>query len=123
MATTITNSNLDTLAAAVPAPYGPLTRVTSVASLPTPNSEIRIEFTSQYSISVWLTYEELQVAGVRDRILAQAHEWTDVVTNMKTHITALDALADGMSAPHTYADYQTLVDYIRENFPWTRGVI
>lgn len=123
MATTVTNGNLDTLAAAVPSPYGPLTRVTSVASLPTPNSEVRIEFTSQYSVSVWLTYEELQVAGVRDRILAQAHEWTDIVANMKTEINALDALAEAMSAPHTYADYKVLVDYLRDNFPWIRGVI
>jgi len=123
MATTITNGDLDTLAAAVPAPYGPLTRVTSVASLPTPNSAHRIEFTTQYSVSVFLSYDDLQNDALVEKVLSQAHDYTSVVGRMKDAITGLDALADTMTAPHTYADYQSLTDYFRANFPWWRGVI
>lgn len=90
MATDVTNSTVDTAAAAVAAPYGPLTRVTDFETeLPSPNSEIRGLFTSNIGdTEVWLSYEELTNATMLLRILEGAHDWTAKVANMKTSITA-----------------------------------
>jgi PKD repeat protein len=56
---TVTNAQVDTGAAAIVAPYGPLARVSDVESFPTPNSNLAIEFTSALSVTVYLTYEQL----------------------------------------------------------------
>lgn len=123
MATTVSNATVDTAAAAVGAPYGPLTRVTDMDTLPTPNSQHKIAFTSNVgSTPVEMTYEELLITGVRDRILEQAHNWTDVVRKFGAAIDGLDTLWTAMSAPHTFADYQSLQNYVRQNFPWVRGI-
>jgi PKD repeat protein len=56
---TVTNAQVDTGAAAIVAPYGPLTRVSDVEAFATPNSNIEIQFTSALSVTVYLTYEQL----------------------------------------------------------------
>lgn len=120
---TVTNGDLDTLAAAVPSPYGPLTRVGTVASLPTPNSQIRIEFTSNLSVTVSLSAEDLENAPLTLELLKNYHSWTAIVADMKTAISALNTLAVAMSTPHTYDDYVVLQQYIAENFPWVLGTV
>jgi len=56
---TVTNAQVDTGAAAIVAPYGPLTRVSDVEAFAAPNSNIEIQFTSALSVTVYLTYEQL----------------------------------------------------------------
>lgn len=54
----ITNANVDTACAAVPGPYGPLTRVGSVSNT-SPNSNIGIAVTSFFNVPLVLSYEEI----------------------------------------------------------------
>lgn len=111
MATTITNANVDTLASAVAAPFGPLTRVSDVEAFPTPNSEIDIEFTDALGNTLFMTYEQLQISGVVDRILAQVNgeDWI-----MEETLATLDALVTTMTGyagpPYSYAQYKATVD-------------
>lgn len=67
----IANSDLDTKAAAVAAPYGPLTRVGDAPSL-SPNSHVPVEFTSALSVTVFISYDDF-VDGMAARILEDAH--------------------------------------------------
>lgn len=125
MAKTVNNTQVDALAAAVATPYGPLTRDSGsdYTAMPVPNSNIRGKFTSAFSVVVYLSPEELENPGLTNAFLERAHSWTAVVADFKTAITGLNTLASGMSTPHEYADYVTLVDYIRDNMPWIRGIV
>lgn len=100
------NATIDTAAAAVAGPYGPLTRVSDVdADFPTPNGNIRIKFTSNIgSTVVYLTYNQLLDAHVTLRILEQAHSMTKRVQDIKTEISDAYAVTNAFSVPHTYAD-------------------
>jgi hypothetical protein len=69
---TITNSNFDTQCAAVPAPYGPLTRVDAVAAIG-PNSAQPVKVTSALSTTFFISYDELVDVATRNLILAQVH--------------------------------------------------
>jgi hypothetical protein len=113
MAITVTNANIDTAAALVDAPYGPLTRVTDVATLPVPNTRIALQFTSALGVTIWMTYEDLENEAVANKLAAQSHDWTTRVANLKVKIGALKTAADAMTAPHTYADYQALLVLLR----------
>lgn len=58
---TVTNGNVDTAAALVPYPYGPLTRVGNVAAVG-PNSQLPIDFTlaAPYNAThVYLSYDQI----------------------------------------------------------------
>ena len=112
---TVSNATIDTAAAAVPSPYGPLTRVTDVADLPEPNSEIRLEFTSALSETVYATYAELIIPAMILQINQRAHDWTAVVADLKTALNELDVLVDAMATPHTYEDYQAIIDTFRND--------
>lgn len=122
MAYTINNSAVDTLAAAVAAPYGPLTRVTNVSTLPTPNSDIKLEFTSALSATVYLTYEELQTPGSLLYLLEIQHGLTTVVETIKADVAELYAYTNGLSAPHTEAEYQQIQEYIR-GYRWLQNIV
>lgn len=73
MGKTVTNAYVDVLAAAVLAPYGQLERVSDAAAMPTPNSEIKWEFTSALGVTVHLTIEELEDGDLTNRLLKDAH--------------------------------------------------
>lgn len=124
MPATFSNAQVDTLAAAVPSPYGPFTRVTDFesAGVPVPNGAIRGQFTSALSEAVYFTPEEL---GNLDLVLKrdqENHGYTSVVSAMIVNISALNTLAGTMSTPHTYDDYQALIEMIR-SFNWTHNVL
>lgn len=119
-----TNAEVDTLAAAVPSPYGPLTRVTDFESsvFPQPSGNIRGTFTSALSTTVYFSPKELTNL---DLVLArnlEYHDWTGKVSQMIIDIAALKTLADTMSTPHTYDDYQALIDEVR-GFSWLHNVL
>lgn len=122
MATIVDNSDVDTAAAAVPSPYGPLTRVSDVEQYPEGNSNQQIEFTSNVGATVlFMSYDQLMNTDVRNRLLHQAHPDDWAVRELKTAINALNTKVNAMSAPYDYADYKDLVSDLRQNFPVLRG--
>lgn len=121
MATTITNGNIDTAAALIDAPYGPLTRVTDVATLPTPNSHIRLEFTDANGNTVFFTYEQLLDEPGTETRLQDRDGIGGKVEALKTQIAAIYALSNAMAQPHTRAEYETLIAELRE-IPELKGL-
>ena len=122
MTSVITNSNLDTKASEVAAPYGPLTRVGDAAST-SPNSHIEVEFTSALSVSVFVSYDDF-VDGKVARILEDAH--AGIGQNVPTFRKALymsEFIYRWMAAkeasvsypPYLDADTQTVVSLFAMN--------
>jgi PKD repeat protein len=91
MATTVANGAFDSLAAAVPAPFGPLTRVGSLATEPRvlPNSGTRIAVTGQGSVAFEISYDELNNPGVRDGVIAEAYGFRNALLDLKTFAEAV----------------------------------
>jgi HPt (histidine-containing phosphotransfer) domain-containing protein len=114
MAITKTNAEIDTAAAAVAAPYGPLTRVTDVEALPEPNSEIQIQFTMASSIgTVYLTWEQMENADQLLALLKKAAGVTAIVQDIKTAIDALDTTMGAYAVPHTQAELTATINTLR----------
>lgn len=124
MATTVDNTTIDALAATVPAPFGPLTRVDDVGLAPSPNSGVRLDFTTALGGTVLLSYDELRNPDlVQDRV-NQSDPWTHQVSKIITDSDGLDALITSVgSAPYTYEDYQSLVEFLRTHFSQALGTI
>lgn len=121
MAATIANNDIDTAAAAVDAPWGPFTRVTDVADLPTPNSNLRLELTTALGHTVYLTYDQLLIDAVAIRKAKEAAGFTADVELFKSGVDTTDTLLTAMSAPHSYADYVNAYESIRGLLPQGRG--
>jgi len=103
-----TNAMVDAAAATVPAPFGPLTRVTNMNTLPTPNDDFNIEFnTAVTGIKVFMSYNELIKPNVRNRILNQLGINADV-ERLKSWIGTMNTAAVAMTLPHDYNDWKTL---------------
>lgn len=125
MAKTVTNANINALAAATPAPYGPLVRVTDVATLPTPNSEIALELTSALGVHVFLTFEQLEDADIRLSLLKSAHGGVATTRAISAAIDAIDTVNEVVKAGGDFdqADYTALMNAIRTNLgPWIGGI-
>lgn len=124
MGKTVSNGTVDGLAAAVPAPYGPLVRVTSAANLPTPNSEITWEFTSDLGVTVYLTIEQLEDADIALNLMKAAH---GVVANARALSAAIDAIdvvneTVKSGGDYTQDDFADIMDAITLNLsPWIGG--
>jgi hypothetical protein len=104
-----TNGQFDTEAAAAPAPVGPLTRVTDVTTLPTPNEDIQIEFTSAISgVTVWMSYNEITDDDQRDAILARAGNFQAVIEAFQTALGTYNTAVQALSLPHTLEDWKTV---------------
>lgn len=110
----ITNAQVNTAAAAVPGPYGPLTRVTDVEALPQPNDQFFIELTDQNSNVIRVHYYELTDA---ERILEVLTEANGHNALMHAVLQELDSLTtdyplavDGL---YSYADYMAFVDRLK----------
>lgn len=99
-----TNAEVDTAAAAVAAPYGPLVRVTDVTTLPAPNANIRIEFESALGTTVYLSYNQLGRADTLLRLLRQAHPIEARAEDLKNQVATVRAITNAFSSPHTLAD-------------------
>jgi hypothetical protein len=102
------------LAAAVAAgDYGPLTVVTTEANAPI-SFDQRMEYTTLNSKTVYLSYNDMKVDAVRNTLVDQAEGETAKVDTIGAQLTALVVLYDAMTAPHSHADYVSLIDSIRE---------
>lgn len=127
----VSNATVDTAAAAVPAPYGPLTRVTDLDALGiNPDSEVVIEFTTDGSapamgevFTVRMSYSELTNTAIRDRILEYTAGVANNVLSLIDRIDTVNTAAAALTAPYTEANYATLIGLLRSNFPeiWAYG--
>jgi len=73
--TKYSNAQLDTLAAAVPGPYGPLTRVSDVAVEANfdDNGDVKLKFTSPVlTTPVYISRNQLADAQMRDKVIFEA---------------------------------------------------
>lgn len=98
------NANFDTLAAAVPAPYGPLTRVTDINTAfdYDDNSDAKVEATSALNVTVFISYNQLNDAATRDAILFRAHAVKGInaiIDPIQHTIKALNAYLSSLSGP------------------------
>lgn len=117
MASTITNTDVDNAIAALPSMLGtPITRVTDVTTLPTPNSNIKLEFstTNIGDGHVWITYEELLNFQIVERLLKQVAGVTYRVEKLKEGITVAYAYVSGLTAPHTQAELKEAVALLKQ---------
>lgn len=122
MAATVTNGDIDTAAAAIDAPYGPFTRVTSVADLPVPNSNIRLQLTTALGDTVFMTYEQLQYEALAiKKAKAAASGFTASTQAWKSAIDAANTVLQTYTAPDTYAQYKTSFRALRAALPELRG--
>jgi hypothetical protein len=87
---TVDNAAFDIACAAVPAPFGPVTRVGNVPDT-APNSHIPHQVTSALSVTVYISYQDLTDASRRDKIMFDAHSAT-VDTNIQGYYLGLATL-------------------------------
>lgn len=117
MTVNITNAAVGVLAAAVPAPYGPLTRVTDVEAFGSPNVDVKIEFTDTLGSKVYLTWAQLNDADAVQRQIAYAEGLQYRTHKLIADIQAIDALADATKnvsgGGYTPEEYDALVLAIR----------
>lgn len=113
MTINITNAAVGVLAAAVPGPYGPLTRVTNVEAFGSPNVDVKIEFTDTLGSTVWLTWAQLNDADAVQRQIAYAeglqyrtHKLILDIQDMNTLAVATKNVSGGGYTPE---EYNTLV--------------
>lgn len=113
----ITNSNVDVLAAAVPAPFGPLTRVTDVDALTkSPNALFPIAFTDSAGTPVTLTWFQLNHAEAVQRAIAQAEGINYTVQDLIDTVALIYAYTDGIDSsggPYTQAQYTHIIGLLR----------
>lgn len=95
--TLVTNASFDTPAGLVPAPYGPLTRVTNIDTTVDYdfNSDVAIECTSALSATVYISFDEMADVAIRDEILAKAHGGRNL-----NHVAYMAALATEVIHEH-----------------------
>lgn len=115
----ITNATYDTAAAAVPAPYGPLTRVTDLEPTPSavlplvaPNTDWQVENTAASGVTVWITYNQLIDPVTALDIIKEAHGVNSAIQEIEDLIVAMNdvfAVAEWDSLTAAPADYTKLV--------------
>ena len=114
---TITNSQFNTACAAVPGPFGPLTRVGNLeaATVPVPNSHIRFSVTGQGGKAFEISYDELSKPDVRDDVIREAYGVGYIINDLKEFVELLNAAAARLnvltSTPADYHDVFQLFKY------------
>lgn len=88
-----TNGNFETLCAAVPEPYGPLTRVGSLPNQSI-NSNVKIQVTSALSVTLFISYDELLDTDKTYDLLHEAHQERGV----NAHINQLASVGMALTA-------------------------
>lgn len=112
-----TNAQVNALCAAVPGPYGPLTRVTDLLTLPNDNSNMLLEFTDTRGTRMYMRYAELADVDARTKIIAEA----EGINYMAHHIiTEVDDINDDLQAlllvaggPYTPETFRTIVNSLK----------
>ena len=119
--TVYTNANIDTLAAAVPGPYGPLTRVSDLDTdyKFDDNGDVHLEFTSAVSSTpVFATRNQLADADRLSQILVNAHSGSGVNGGLDAIYNVVSSVAAYLKAaalPYTAQDRATVFTMLRRN--------
>lgn len=116
----INNGQIETAAAAVPAPYGPVTRVGDAPNAD-PNQNMKIEFESALGVTFYASYEELTDSTTINNILERAHSrrgFNHPAWELAQTIQILAAYIDSLDGP-PYSDdeYQMIIDVLRTQRP------
>lgn len=118
--TKYTNSDVNTLAAAIPAPYGPLTRVTDVNATLNydDNGDAKIKLTSALaSTVVWASRNELADADQIAKILFEAHSISGINAPMYEIfkvVTAVYAYLKAAAFPYSDAERDIAYNALRD---------
>lgn len=114
---TITNTQVNTAAAAVPTPYGPFTRVTDMTTLPTPNDLQQIELVDANGNTLYMTYNELADAVAVQQILAKRYGKQYVlhalINQVNTINTTLQTIRNANGQGYTDAEYRQVIALLR----------
>ena len=110
MATSITNTQVDTAASAVG-----LSRVTDVTTLRVAESDVPLEFTVDATgTTVWMTYDELSNSDVAARKIKEAE-------GVRANCQAIEAVIGSISfTNYDEAEYKAAVEDLR-SIGFTRG--
>lgn len=115
---TKTNANVNVAAATVPAPYGPLTRVTDMLTLPVPNEFQQIHLTDANGTHVYMSFEQLDDAEEAQRMIALAngkqYYLHQLIVRLGTINTTVQAIKNVSGHGYTDAEYQTVIKEIRK---------
>ena len=115
----ITNAEFDAVAGAVPAPYGPLTRVTDMDTNVDYdyNSDVQIEVTSALSKTLYISYDEMNNVVTRDEILGRAHSGKDfnhLAYLMTLAVEVINEHAQSYAGPpYSDTEWKTLIGAFR----------
>src|SRR5689334_11033654 len=114
---TITNTDVNTAAAAVPGPYGPFTRVTDMAVQPVPNDTVKIELTDNNGKKLFMTYAELTTTALRNKRIAEVYGYEYVLHALINQVasinTTLQAMKEADGLGYTVAEYEQAVELLR----------
>ncbi len=114
---TITNTQVNTAAAAVPAPYGPFTRITDLNILPVPNDMHNIQFTDANGKNVYMTYAELTNATMRNERVAEVYGFEyvlhDLINKVAAINTSLQAMKQTDGSGYTAQQFNDAVELLR----------
>lgn len=116
MATLITNTNLNSAAALVPGPYGPLTRVGDAPDFNL-NSDMPVEFTSALGLTVFYSYDDLG-ADWLTRDLEDKHAGRGYNSVAKKVVDALRTIVANVDAsfgsiPYSDAEAQDIIQALQ----------
>ena len=124
MPTTVNNSAFDAALAAIPAPYGPLTRTGTNTDLntgtrPAPNSDVRYLVMSAAGVQVYISYDELSSPEKYMPILKEAHGLKALLNDFKEYIAALNQVLDDIPNPLNLSAYEvTYIFDLFQGFPY-----
>lgn len=122
----ITNALVDAEAVDVPAPYGPLERVTDMSDLPVPNRSFKIELVDQLGQTVYATYDQLKDDDAAARQVAFAeglnYRMHKLITDVATVNTALQAMKQTAGGPYTQDNWADAIRLLR-SIDWISGYL
>lgn len=122
----VTNALVDALANNVPAPFGPLERVTDMTTVNAPTGSFKIELTDTRGVTVTATYEQLKDTQAMERQVAMAegrnYQMNKLIADVNTINTALQADYQSDGGPYTQQDWTDAIRLLR-SLNWVGGFL
>jgi hypothetical protein len=123
-----TNSAIDALAAAFPAPAGPLTRVTDIDAINIlEKDDLDITFTTDATspalgtvYTVTLSYNQLRREDSAVQLVLEQIGVNAFVYSLIARIETIRTAAQALTEPYTEANYKTLMYLLRTNLKEVR---
>lgn len=109
----VTNGNLDTVAAAVAAPFGPFTRVGDAAAV-SPNSNLPVEMTAATGETIYVSYDTLNSAVLLEEFLKETFGLGYLMNKIKLMIEVINAsIQDIAPPPATDAEVKQILQSLK----------